>query len=123
MIEKLEEKEDKSFVMAPLCKLRNYCYSVAASCFRSSFNQEFLVRDCQVLQRTLEDLQRDSMNDFIFQNLMTLLKSLKKDRNSIVELFEQHALTLIELIKDMEESPGKRVSLIKIMVYLILRAP
>ena len=36
-LEKLEEREGKSFTMAPLCKLRNNCYMIAASCMRNSF--------------------------------------------------------------------------------------
>lgn len=123
MIEKLEEKEDKSFVMAPLCKLRNHCYSIAASCIRSSFSQDFLVKECQILRRTIDDLKRNKMNDFIFQNLMTLFRSLKKDRNAIRVLFEEHALSLIDLVKQMEDSKPKRLAIIKSMVYLILRAP
>ena len=42
-LEKLEEKEDKSFIMAPLCKLRNYCYQISVSCIRARFSQKFLL--------------------------------------------------------------------------------
>jgi len=80
MLEKLEEKEDKSFVMAPLCKLRNHCYTVAAACMRSSFSQAFLFENCNILHRIIEDLKNDSMNDFILQNLVDILRSFKKDR-------------------------------------------
>ena len=80
ILEKLEEKEDKSFVMAPICKLRNHCYTIVASAFRSSFSQEFLLGQCNVLHRIIEDLKRNEMNDFIFQNLIDVLRSLKKDR-------------------------------------------
>jgi len=66
MLEKLEEKEDKSFVMAPLCKLRNHCYAIAASCIRNSFSQEFLTDNCNILYRIMNDLKKDTMNDFIF---------------------------------------------------------
>ena len=123
MLEKLEEKEDKSFVMAPLCKLRNHCYVIVASCFRSSFSQQFLLEQCHILTRIIEDLKNDTMNDFIFQNLIEVLRSLKKDREAIRSLFSEYAEPLIDLIKAMENSPSKRLSLIKTMVYLILKAP
>ena len=38
MLEKLEEREDKAFSMAPLCKLRSHCYSIAASCMLNGFS-------------------------------------------------------------------------------------
>ena len=66
MLEKLEEKEDKSFLMAPLCKLRNYCYTIAASSFRSNFSQPFLLMQCNILSRIIEDLKKNELNDFIF---------------------------------------------------------
>mmetsp|Transcript_2750 Transcript_2750/g.3782 ORF Transcript_2750/g.3782 Transcript_2750/m.3782 type:complete len:145 (+) Transcript_2750:327-761(+) len=46
LLEKLEEKEDKSFTMAPLCKLRNHCYSIAASCMLNNFSMKFLFQQC-----------------------------------------------------------------------------
>ena len=87
MLEKLEEKEDKSFVMAPLCKLRNHCYAIAASCFRNCFSQQFLLENCSILERLVADLQMDSMNDFIYLNLIDVLRQLKKDRQAIRILF------------------------------------
>ena len=87
MLEKLEEKEDKSFLMAPICKLRNHCYTIVASSFRNNFSQEFLLVQCSVLSRIIEDLKKNDLNDFIFQNLIDVLRSLKKDRQAIRALF------------------------------------
>ena len=123
MLEKLEEKEDKSFVMAPLCKLRNHCYIIAASAFRSSFSQAFLLQQCNILHRIVEDLKKNDLNDFIFQNLIDTLRALKKDREAIRCLFANYAPKLIDLIKQMENSKSKRLSLIKTLVYLTLKAP
>ena len=64
--ESLEDKEDMSFIMAPLCKLRNHCYTIAASCFKSCFSQQFLLNDCNLLYRIVEDLKMNNLNDFIF---------------------------------------------------------
>ena len=66
--------------MAPLCKLRNHCYAIAASCIRSCFSQKFLITECNLLQRVMEDLKKDSSNDFIFQSLIDVLRALRKDR-------------------------------------------
>ena len=52
-----------------------------------------------------------------------MLRALRKDRQAIRQLYEQHAVTLIELMQSMDESPGKRLALTKTMVYLILKAP
>jgi len=82
-LEKLEEKEDKSFGMAPLCKIRNYCYSIAANCVQNSFAQVFLLSNCSILYRIIDDLKRVQMNDFIFQNLLDMLRALKKDKQAI----------------------------------------
>ena len=109
--------------MAPVCKLRNHCYTIIASAFRSSFSQQFLLEQCHILSRLIEDLKKNDQNDFIFQNLIDVLRSLKKDREAIRSLFSEYAIPLIDLIKDMDDSPSKRLSLIKTMVYLILKAP
>jgi hypothetical protein len=121
--EKLEEKEDKSFVMAPLCKLRNHCYSIASACVRNNFSQVFLLKNCGILERIIDDLKKEKLNDFIFIQLLEMLRSLKKDKQCIRKLFEQHAATLIQLIHDMSDEPVKRLSIIKTMIYLMLRAP
>ena len=52
-----------------------------------------------------------------------MLRALRKDRQAIRQLYESHAVTLIELMQSMDESPGKRLALTKTMVYLILKAP
>lgn len=88
LLEKLEEKEDKSFAMAPLCKLRNHCYSIAASCMLNCFSQQFLFQQCQLLERVVSDLQMDDKNDFIFQNLLDILRTIKKDPEAIYVLFQ-----------------------------------
>jgi len=66
LLEKLEEKEDRSFVMAPLCKLRNHCYSIASSCLRNCYSQQFLYDQCHLMSRIIDDLHLDQKNDFIF---------------------------------------------------------
>lgn len=65
--------------MAPLCKLRNHCYSIAASCMLNNFNQTFMLSQCKLLKRIIEDLKMDERNDFIFQSLLDILRTIKKD--------------------------------------------
>ena len=123
MLEKLEEKEDKSFVMAPLCKMRNHCYTIAASCMINSFSDDYIMSHCNIMNRLIYDLQQNGMNDFIFINLIDMLRSFKKNNQAIRILFDHHAYTLIDLIQNMEDTPSKRLSLIKTIVFLILKAP
>ena len=52
-----------------------------------------------------------------------MLRSYKKDKQAIRKLFEYHAFTLIQLIHDIKDEPIKRLSIIKTMIYLVLRAP
>ena len=66
VLEKLEEEEDKSFVMAPLCKLRNHCYQIASACLSARFSQEFLLDNCKLIERIIMDLSEIEKNDFIF---------------------------------------------------------
>lgn len=66
ILEKLEEKEDKSFVMAPMCKLRNHCYNIATSCLAACFSQGFLLEQCKLIERIIMDLSENEKNDFIF---------------------------------------------------------
>ena len=65
----------------------------------------------------------DSMNDFIYLNLIDVLRQLKKDREAVRILFQQHVGPLLKLIHSMEEVPSKRNALIKTLVYLVLKAP
>ena len=123
MLEKLEEREDKSFSMAPLCKLRSHCYSIAASCMLNSFNQQFLFDECKLLKRVIEDLYMDDKNDFIFQVLLETMRTIKKDPNSIFILFQEYGNQLITLIKAMGHNAAKRNALFTTLVYLMLKAP
>jgi hypothetical protein len=65
-IELLEGKEDRSIKMASIVKIRNNIYYTIVGCFKSSFSIEFLLQNCNLLQRLVGDLQRDSLNDYIF---------------------------------------------------------
>ena len=56
-LEMLEQKEDLSFVMHPLCKIRSHCYLTAAACFNSGFQTDFLLTDCGILGRMIADLK------------------------------------------------------------------
>ena len=87
MLEKLEEREDKCFTMAPLCKLRNHCYSIATSFIRNGFNQQFLFEECKLLKRVIDDLMMDEKNDYIFQSLLEIIRAIKKDPQAIYLLF------------------------------------
>ena len=121
-LEMLEQKEDLSFVMHPLCKIRTHCYFTAAACISNGFEVDFLLNECEILARLLADLRQDSINDYIFQYLILFMQALAKDSEAIFKLMEQHAESLNELIVRISEQT-KKATLAKTLIYLILRAP
>jgi len=62
----LEQKEDHSIKMASIVKVRNNLYYTIVGCFKSAFSVDFLINDCNLLKRLVEDLKRDDLNDYIF---------------------------------------------------------
>ena len=78
-LELLEKQEDMSIRMAPVVRIRNCALYIALGCFRSRFCTEFLIDECGLIERLISDLERDSINDYLFQHLMLLLQSLQKD--------------------------------------------
>lgn len=121
-LEMLEQKEDLSFVMHPLCKIRSHCYFTAAACISNGFQVDFLLKDCEILSRLMADLKQDTYNDYIFQYLILFMQALAKDSNSIFKLMEEHADSLYDLIVEITEQT-KRATLAKTLIYLILKAP
>ena len=87
-LEMLEQKEDLSFVMHPLCKIRSHCYFTAAACISNGFQVDFLLKDCEILSRLMADLKQDTYNDYIFQYLILFMQALAKDSNSIFKLMD-----------------------------------
>ena len=52
--------------MASIVKVRNNLYYTIVGCFKSAFSVDFLINDCNLLKRLVEDLKRDDLNDYIF---------------------------------------------------------
>ena len=118
----LEQKEDLSFVMHPLCKIRTHCYFIAAACISNGFEVDFLLKDCDILGRLIADMKQDHYNDYIFQYLILFMQALSKDSEAIYKLMETHAESLYDLIVKINEQI-KKATLAKTLIYLILRAP
>ena len=53
----------------------------------NNFNQTFMLEQCKLLKRIIEDLKMDERNDFIFQSLLDILRTIKKDPQAIKMLF------------------------------------
>ena len=65
-LELLEQQEDMSIKMASVVKIRNNVYYMAVGCFKARFQVDFMVDECGLLDRMMSDLERDSINDYIF---------------------------------------------------------
>ena len=74
-----ESKEDRSIKMAAVVKLRNNLYYTIVGCFKAGFSIPFILKECNLLARLVQDLQRDALNDYLFQHLIMCLQSLMKD--------------------------------------------
>lgn len=77
--------------MASIVKIRNNIYYTVVGCFKSRFSIEFLQNDCKLLTRLVADLQRDNLNDYIFQHLIMCLQSLMKDDDALESLFKTYS--------------------------------
>lgn len=62
--------------MAPIVKIRNNVLYTAVGCFKARFMTEYLIEECALLDRLVSDLERDSINDYLFQHLILLMQSL-----------------------------------------------
>ena len=53
----------------------------------NNFNRQFVFQDCKLLQRIIDDLKMDDKNDFIFDSLLNILRTIKKDPQAIYVIF------------------------------------
>lgn len=83
--------------MASIVKVRNNLYYTIVGCFKSAFSVDFLINDCNLLKRLVEDLKRDDLNDYIFQHLIMCLQSLIKDHDALQTLFTNYSKQLFDL--------------------------
>ena len=121
-IEILEGKEDRSIKMASIVKIRNNLYYTIVGCFKSAFSIDFLLNDCSLLTRLVGDLQRDNLNDYIFQHLIMCLQSLMKDHEALESLFKTYSEELNGLFKDINQM-DKKIVYIKSIIQSVLRIP
>lgn len=74
-----------------------------------------MVDECGLLDRMMSDLERDSINDYIFQNLVLLLQSIQKDKDSVLELVLGYSDRLFSLFNTVKQV-DKRITLIKTVI-------
>jgi len=72
-LELLEQQEDMAVRMAPIVKIRNNVLYTAVGCFKARFMTDYLIEECALLERLVSDLERDSINDYLFQHLILLM--------------------------------------------------
>lgn len=87
-LELLENQEDMSIRMAPIVKIRNNIYFTAVGCFKALFEIDFFLDTCDILTRLIDDLQKDSINDYLFQHLVLMIQALHKEPRVLVTLIE-----------------------------------
>jgi hypothetical protein len=95
--------------MASIVKIRNNLYYTIVGCFKSGFSLEFLLNDCALLSRLVGDLQRDNLNDYIFQHLIMCLQSLMKDHDALEDLYKVYSKQLHGLFIDIGQMDKKIV--------------
>ena len=118
----INSQNDLSIKMAAKCKIRSHAMFTAAACVRLGFSIEYLVEEGRLIHRVLQDLKMDNLNDYIYQSLIQVLQSCRKQPDLLLYFFSQYNSQIIELLKT---SPiiEKKVALFKMMVYLALSIP
>jgi hypothetical protein len=59
--------------MASIVKIRNNVYYIAVGCFKAGFKIDFILGNCNLLKRLIDDFLRDDINDYIYQHLILCL--------------------------------------------------
>lgn len=54
--ELLEQQEEMSIRMASIVKIRNNIYYTLVGCFKANFKIEFLLQNCNLVKRLMDDL-------------------------------------------------------------------
>ena len=81
-----------------------------------------MLDECHLLKRLVDDLQRDKVNDYIFQHLIMCLQSLMKDNGALENLFVNYSAALLGLFTKIE-SLDKKIVYIKSIIQAVLRIP
>jgi len=72
----MEQQEEMSIRMASIIKIRNNVYYIVVGCLKSGFKVDFVLNNCNLLKRLIDDFLRDDINDYIYQHLILCLQSL-----------------------------------------------
>ena len=111
-----------SIRMASIVKIRNNIYYTVVGCFKANFKIEFLLQNCNLVKRLMDDLQRDNLNDYLFQHLILCLQSFQKDLTAMETLIRTQHNALFDLIKNITVME-KKIILIKSIIQISLRIP
>lgn len=105
-------------------KIRNATYYIVARAIKFGFDTQYLLAECHLTQKIIKDLSLQNENSFIFQNLLLVvgnLTSTKFESDAIVDLIGNNYEVIIEQIYETKDR-DRRVSLLKVLVNLILKA-
>lgn len=118
----LESQNDLSIKMFPEVKIRNHLYYTVVGCLKAQFQVDFLLRECDLINCLVNDLQRDDLNDYLFQHIILCMQALQKNQASIIELLQKHGNQLFGLVESMADK-DKKVILIKTIIQLVIKIP
>ena len=111
-----------SIRMAPIVKIRNNIYFIAVGCFKALYEIDFMLDTCDLLQRLIEDLQKDNINDYLFQHLILMIQALHKQPSVLVQLVDRYSANFFKLFNSVLKM-DKKITLIKAFIQIALRVP
>ena len=110
---------EKQFKLTRQGKIRNSIYYIIARAIRFGIDTKYLLEDCSLIERIIDDLACHEENHFMFQNILLIIQNLKLDQDTIYDFVSKNYETIIDQLYKTNDQ-HRCVSLLKVLLNLII---
>ena len=110
-----------TFFSADVIKIRNNVYYSLARSLKVGLDIDFVLRDCNLTARLLNDLGHYEENEQVFENILVVLNSFERLPEAACELLRSHHKKILELLYKYDNKAYNRVALLKVLINLTLK--
>lgn len=74
---------EQQFKLTRKGKIRNSIYYITARAIKFGIDAKYLLEECKLIERIIDDLKHQDENQFMFQNILLIIQNLKVIKNPI----------------------------------------
>ena len=105
-------------------KIRNSTYYIVSRSIKFGHDTKYLLQECNLVPNIIKDLtlqNTEGNNNFVFQNLISVIGNLKHQLPAIMDLVGNNYEIIFEEIRKTQDKT-RRTTLLKVVINLIIEA-